>query len=81
MPVNGRLPVKRLIAEGFVIVVSVLLALGADARWDGRQQEEAVANHLRALRRDFGQMRARMDSVVDQSSRNIEASQFLLLVG
>ena len=36
---NTELPWKRFAAEAFVIVVSILLALAADAWWDGRNNE------------------------------------------
>ena len=78
MPVRETIPVKSLLAEGVVIVVSVLLALAADAWLDRRQEDEAVAQHLQALQRDFGQMEARMDSVVGQNARNFASSQVLL---
>ena len=78
MPVKEPIPLRRLLAEGVVIVISVLLALAADAWWDRRQEDQAVDQHLRALQRDFGQMQARMDSVLGQTNQNIDASQMIL---
>lgn len=77
MPVRERIPFKRLFAEGVVIVVSVLLALAADAWLDRRREDQAVVQHLHALQRDFGQMRARMDSVLNQTGQNIGASRLV----
>lgn len=45
--IKNNLP--RLVAEGFVIVISVLLALSADAWWAGIQDRSRVDDHLRAL--------------------------------
>lgn len=56
------IPWARLLAEGGVIILSILLALGADAWWDSRQDAERVEQHLRALARDFAQMEVGLDS-------------------
>lgn len=43
----------RVIAEGLVIIVSILLALAADAWWDGVQQRRGESEALTALRADL----------------------------
>jgi hypothetical protein len=52
-PSSPRIPWLRVFVEGVVIVVSVLLALGADAWWDGRQQRQHERNILVGLRGDL----------------------------
>ena len=47
----------RGIIEGFVIVVSILLALAADAWWDGQQVRAAKAELIEAVRGDFAATR------------------------
>ena len=47
----------RLLAEGAVICASVILALAADAWWDGRQEEASEASYLALLRRDLERIR------------------------
>jgi hypothetical protein len=51
----------RLLAEGVVIVVSVLLALAAEAWWSGRTEAETTRQHLLALSQDLDLMRLVMD--------------------
>ena len=46
---SERLPARRLLAEGAVIVVSVLVALSADAAWAERQERQREDRYLRAL--------------------------------
>jgi hypothetical protein len=45
--------VRRLIAEGVVIVASILLAFGLDAWWDATQQSQETADLLAALDEEF----------------------------
>jgi len=47
---NGRtIPAVRLLAEGIVIVASILLAFGIDAWWDAREVREDTRAHLNAV--------------------------------
>jgi hypothetical protein len=49
--IRGRVSWRRLLAEGLVIVFSILLAFGVDAWWDGhteRQRETALLTDLLA---------------------------------
>jgi hypothetical protein len=48
-----RVPWLRLLAEGGVIIASVLLALAADAWWDGRQERVEEAQTLAGLRNEL----------------------------
>jgi hypothetical protein len=53
--VNQEIPWKRLTIEALVIVVSILLALAADAWWDGLQQREDETVMLQSLLNDLTQ--------------------------
>lgn len=67
-----------LLAEGLVIVVSVLLALSAEAWWAGRQDTARAREHLIALSRDFEQMSIRVDSSLRITEAAVAASSSLL---
>jgi len=63
-----------MLGEGLVIIVSVLVALSADAWWDGLQEARRVREHMDALSRDFEQMSARADSSFDAATRGMESA-------
>ena len=48
-----QIPWLRVFVEGVVIVVSILLAFGLQAWWDGVQEREEEQQYLRALQADF----------------------------
>jgi hypothetical protein len=48
-----RVPWVRIIAEGAAIVVSILLAFGIQAWWEGRQERRVELDILSGLRSDF----------------------------
>lgn len=73
-----RSSVGRLAAEGVVIVVSVLVALAADAWWADRQEAALAREYLFALQRDFEQMSERLDSSLAYTARAMEAGSSLL---
>ena len=65
-----RMSLKRAVAEGGVIVVSILLAFAIDASWDDRQehvaatrQAMAVAEELESNARHFANLRARTEQM------------------
>ena len=64
---------NNLIAEGILIVVSILLAFGIDAAWDARgdRAQEAVA--LAGLRDDFIANRTQMDRILERHRARAEA--------
>ena len=47
------IPWMRVLVEGAVIVVSILMALGIEAWWDGSQDRSAETEILAGLRADF----------------------------
>lgn len=52
---------RRLLAEGFVIVASILLAFGIDAWWDSKNERDQATALAAALVRDFETTRQRFD--------------------
>jgi hypothetical protein len=48
-----QIPWARIFAEGVAIVVSILLAFGIQAWWEGRQEQKTEQSALFALRADF----------------------------
>jgi hypothetical protein len=79
---SRRIPWLRILVEGAVIVASVLLALAADAWWDGRQERQEETSVLVGLQSDF---RATLE-VIERSRTASEetaaaAEQLLALTG
>jgi hypothetical protein len=60
-----------------VIVVSVLLALSADAWWANRTDAQREVGHLNALERDFDQMASRLRASIETSVEGLEAANRL----
>jgi hypothetical protein len=56
--------VRRLIAEGVVIVASILLAFGLDAWWDATQQSRETADLLVALDEEFALAAEELDGTL-----------------
>ena len=79
---NTSIEWKRLITEGFVIVVSILLAFAIDAWWDERQQirdaEDQVARVVAELRANVELLEEQDRSLAAATS---EAGKFLNLFG
>lgn len=59
-----RISWRRFSIEGAVIVVSILLALGAEAAWENRQERQAEGEALRALQEDFSVNHTRVREVI-----------------
>jgi len=66
---SRQVPWPRILAEGVAIVVSILLAFGIQAWWDGRQLAEERAQHLSLLQAQMSENRALLE-VSDSLSRN-----------
>ncbi len=73
-----RLPIARLVAEGLVIVASVIVALAADAWWDGRIDYRATTQNLIALQRDLRQAAERADSSLIHAEMGRESAFHLI---
>lgn len=59
----------RMIGENVLIVVSILLALSADAWLDSRNQAAQLDGHVAALARDFDTMLERVDASHNAANR------------
>jgi hypothetical protein len=64
-------------SEGVLIVVSILLALSADAWLDSRNQATELESHLAALGRDFDTMLERVNASHNAASRGVDAGRQL----
>ena len=67
----------RMISESVLIIVSILLALSADAWLDSRKQAAQLDGQLSALARDFDTMRVRVDSSFAAADRGVESGRRL----
>jgi hypothetical protein len=75
---SRRNSATRLLAEGTVILLSVLLALSADAWWASRQDVRRAGEQIAALTRDFEQMSERADSSAGAARQGAAAGASLL---
>lgn len=73
-----QIPWSRLLAEGAVIVVSILLAFTIDALWADRQERGREDAALRGLAEDFRVHKTRLNWHVEQYQLRIEAADSLL---
>ena len=78
-PVSRRLPWLRILAEGVVIVGSILLAFGIQAWWDGRQESERIREHLSSIASEIESARASLQVSIDQRQHRTAAIHSLLL--
>ena len=67
----------RMFSEGLLIVVSILLALSADAWLDSRKQAAQLESHVAALGRDFDTMLERVDASFNAANRGVDSGRQL----
>lgn len=72
------IPWPRILAEGTVIVVSILLAFSIDAWWDGRQQRHNETVLLQALLDDLIEKRERLAFRIKYNEGILDAAQALI---
>ncbi len=75
MPTSTR---GRLLAEGVLIVVSILLAFAIDASWAERGRRQDALRALRALEQDFEAASALLRRVSNSHSSGVAAAEALL---
>ena len=68
------MPWRRMMAEGVVIVSSILLALATDAWWDGHRDREREAQFLLSLTQELSANRDRLLRTDSTHSRHVRAS-------
>jgi hypothetical protein len=77
MPARS-IPWPRILAEGFAIVVSILLAFGIQAWWEGVEQGERERSYLISLRENFEETLARVPDQEQQRSIALHAVEALI---
>ena len=78
---SQRIPWNRLAAEGFVVVVSILLAFAIDAWWDGYQENQREDRQLAAMRVEFSTSSVAIDEVfeaIEQHAKGVDELMSLL---
>jgi hypothetical protein len=65
VPQEGSAKYRRLIPEGLMIVLSILLAFGIEAAWQERLERGAEAEAVASLRADFEENRRLVRQVID----------------
>ena len=73
-----NIPWKRIAAESFAIVGSILLAFAIDAWWENRQADQQRLNLVAALDRDFQQMAERAQASFDNADTAAQSGNELL---
>lgn len=61
---SQQLPWKRVLLEGLVIVVSILLAFSIDAWWDNHLEQQREREHLESMRAEFQASLSGLDGVL-----------------
>jgi hypothetical protein len=75
---RNRLPWTRLVAEGVVIVVSILLAFFVDTSWDRYQERGEERSYLVSLQREFEAASSLLEASL--RSRTIVSDRVLNLI-
>ena len=78
MTPTRSIPWPRILAEGGAIVVSILLAFGIQAWWEGREEEQRRQALLRGLAADFTAAQGESDRVTNYYHRIYEAGERFL---
>lgn len=74
----SSVPWRRMIVEGGVIILSILLAFAIDAGWDSFRERNQEQAFLVSLLSDFKEARNRIDANTDEHLRFIRLGQQLL---
>jgi hypothetical protein len=78
MDKKREIPWPRILAEGGAIVVSILLAFGIQAWWDGKQQQQELEDILRSLHDDFSQNLVIIDAASEGHKNIARAAEHLM---
>ena len=73
-----QVPWPRIFAEGLAIVVSILLAFGIQAWWEGRQEAALVQRGLSAVRDELAAVRTRIDEDIPFSEAWLNNAEALV---
>ena len=69
---------RRVLAEGLVIVVSILLAFALDAWWDLSRQKQEMSEVLGALDAEFSEVQVELDMIEGRNQDVIAAADAIL---
>jgi len=72
--VSGQIPWPRVLVEGVVIVISILMAFGLDAFWDRRADTESERRYLVLIDRDLGSMIDQLRESLEYEAARAEAA-------
>jgi hypothetical protein len=78
---RAKVPWGRILVEGAVIVVSILLAFGIDAAWDSRSEARAEQALLTSLRAEFESNRSVIENSIRVHQRHASGASYLLRAG
>lgn len=70
---------RRLGLEGFVIVVSILLAFAVDAAWDGHLERRQLVNSVALLREQLGANSEEMSRAIERNVATLGALRLFLV--
>jgi hypothetical protein len=73
-----KVPWGRVLVEGAVVVISILLAFGIDATWDNRSAANAEQALLTSLRDEFAQNRTIIEGSIQFHEVDASVAAFLL---
>ena len=74
------IPWRRILIEGGVIVVSILLAFGIDALWEGRKEQAELRSLVELLRTDVERNIADLETARQEAGRAAEGMRVLLSI-
>lgn len=75
---SEKVPWRRIVVEGLVVVVSILLAFAIDAAWDNRSAAKAERALLTSLRAEFDSNRSAIENSIQFHERDVAVASFLL---
>ncbi len=77
---STRIPWDRHAAEGFVVVVSILLAFSIDAWWDGYQEDKRERKQLAAMREEFSASAVALEAIYESIEQHAAGVDELMLL-
>lgn len=78
MQQSPKVPWYRLAAEGFVVVVSILLAFSIDAWWDGHLEDRRENKQLAAMSEEFAASSVAIDEVLESIEKHAKGVEELI---
>ena len=76
---TNRVSTRRVLAEGLIIVISILVAFAIDAWWEGVQEKRQQAELIEALKLDFQTTKARLTASIERADSLVARTESFLL--